>query len=273
MPAIHPTAQVSSEARIAPDVEIGPYCIIGPNVSLAEGCRLSAHVSIAGHTSVGPRARIAPFASLGTPPQSIRYRGGPTRLVIGADCDIREGVTMNTGTEDDRGVTDVGDRCFFMATSHVGHDCQVGNDVTFANGVVLGGHVRVGNNVFFGGKSAVHQFVRIGNGVMVGGLSGIGRDVIPYGLALGQIADLRGLNVVGMRRQKLSRADILRVRRAFRQLFHGPGQFADRVDAVERDYSSDPLVGQIVAFLRERGRRPLMGPARRGAEAADDADA
>ena len=136
---------------------------------------------------------LYPFASLGSPPQSVKYRGGPTRLVIGADCDIREGVTMNTGTEDGGGVTEVGDRCFLMVGSHVGHDCEVGNDVTFANNVVLGGHVQIGDFVVFGGQAAVRQFVRIGEGAMVVGLSGVRADVIPFGLVQGPLAKLIGL--------------------------------------------------------------------------------
>ena len=176
MTSIDPTARIESGAEIGRDVSIGPYCIIGSKVVLADGCRLAGHVHVTGHTRIGSRTAIYPFASLGTPPQSVRYRGGPTRLVIGADCDIREGVTMNTGTEDDRGVTEVGDRCLFMVGSHVGHDCKVGNDVTFANNVVLGGHVSVGDFVVFGGQAAVRQFVRIGEGAMVVGMSGVRAD-------------------------------------------------------------------------------------------------
>ena len=150
MPSIHPTACLDAHAELADDVEVGAYCVIGRDVRLGEGCRLIAHVHIAGVTTVGPRTVIYPFASLGTPPQSVRYRGGPTRLVIGADCQIREGVTMSTGTEDGGGVTEVGERGFFMANSHVGHDCRVGRDVILANGAVLGGHCEIGDFVFMG---------------------------------------------------------------------------------------------------------------------------
>ena len=170
-------------------------------MSVGDGCRLIAHVNLTGHTTIGPRTVIYPFASLGSPPQSFSYRGGPTRLVVGADCDIRENVTMSTGTEDGRGVTEVGDRCFFMVGSHVGHDCKVGNHVVFANNTVLGGHVTIGDNVVFGGGVAVRQFVRIGEGAMIVGLSGVRADVIPFGMAHGPLADLIGLNVVGMRRR------------------------------------------------------------------------
>src|SRR5262249_4597714 len=140
MPQIHPTACVDASAQVADDAVIGPYCLVGPGVSIGSSCRLVAHVHVTGQTSIGARTQIFPFASLGTPPQSARYRGGDTRLIVGADCNIREGVTLNIGTEDGGGATEVGDRCFMMAGSHVGHDCKVGNDVTFANNAVLGGH-------------------------------------------------------------------------------------------------------------------------------------
>ena len=194
MTMIDPTARVADGAVIAKDVFVGPFCVIGPDVSIAEGCRLTAHVHVTGHTSIGPRTKIAPFASLGTPPQSARYRGGPTRLVIGADCDIREHVTMNTGTEDDRGVTEVGDKCFLMVNTHVGHDCKVGNNVIMANNAVLGGHVVVEDFVFIGGNSAIHQFVRIGESVMISGVAGVAADIIPFGFAIGQRAVLDGLD-------------------------------------------------------------------------------
>jgi UDP-N-acetylglucosamine acyltransferase len=254
---IDPSARIDAAAAIGKDVSIGPYCTIGPHVSLGDGCRLLSHVNITGHTSIGPRTVIAPFASLGGPPQSVHYRGGPTKLVVGADCDIREHVTMNTGTEDDRGETVVGDKCFFMVNSHVAHDCQVGNNVVFANNAVLAGHCTVGNNVVFGGGSAVLQFVRIGHGAMIGGISGIRADIIPWGYAIGQIADLVGLNIVGMRRAGLSKTDILTARRAYRALFFGEGSFRARIDAVEREFGGDARVRQIVDFLRAGGDRPV----------------
>ena len=273
MAAIDATARVESGATIGAEATIGPYCTIGPKVVIGEGCRLVAHVHVTGHTSIGPHTVIYPFASLGTPPQSVKYRGGPTRLVIGAACQIRESVTMNTGTEEGHGVTRVGDRCFFMVGSHVAHDCEIGNDVTFANNAVLGGHVSVGNDVFFGGQAAVHQFVRIGEGAMIGGLTGVTEDVIPFGFAIGQIADLAGLNVVGLKRRGMSRADMHRLRRAYRLLFFSEGHFADRIEAVAREYDGDPIVGRIVAFIRDGGSRPLMKarPLREGA-AADGED-
>jgi UDP-N-acetylglucosamine acyltransferase len=258
MGAIDPSARIDSGAAIGRDVSVGPYCIIGPNVVVGDGCRLIGHVHLTGHTTIGPRCRLHPFVSLGSPPQSVKYRGGPTRLVIGADCDLREGVTMNTGTEDGRGVTEVGDRCFFMVGSHVGHDCVVGNDVTMANNAVLGGHVVVGDYVFFGGQSAIHQFVRIGEGAMIAGMSAARDDIIPFGFVLGQTGQLVGLNIVGLKRRGASRSDMHRLRRAYRLLFFAEGQFAERVEAVSREFAGDPIVGKIIAFIGEGGSRPLM---------------
>jgi UDP-N-acetylglucosamine acyltransferase len=248
MAMIDSSARIAEGAVIGQGATIGPYCVIGPDTV------------------------ISPFASLGNAPQSVKYRGGPTRLEIGSNCDIRENVTMNTGTEDGNGVTRVGDRCFFMVGSHIAHDCVVGNDVTFANNAVLGGHVIVGDFVFFGGHSAVHQFVRIGEGAMIGGMSGARTDVMPFGFALGQLADLVGLNIVGLRRRGVSRADMHRLRRAYRLLFSSEGHFAERVDAVSREFEDDAIVGKIVAFIRDGGSRPLM-KARAQRESGTSADA
>jgi UDP-N-acetylglucosamine acyltransferase len=264
---IDPTARVADSARIGDDVEIGPYCIVGPHVELGRGARLIANIHVTGVTTIGEGSVVYPFASLGTPPQSVHYRGGATRLIVGARCELREGVTMNTGTEDGGGVTRIGERCLFMVGSHVGHDCQVGNGVTFANNVVLGGHVSVGDNTFLGGHAAVHQFVRIGEGAMMAGLTGAAADIVPFGFALGQVGNLVGLNVVGLRRRGAKRPEILRLRRAYRALFLGEGVFAERIETVAREFADDPMVGKIIAFIRAAKVRPLMQP-HRGAGAA-----
>jgi UDP-N-acetylglucosamine acyltransferase len=261
--SIDGTARVADGAQIGRDVTIGPYCTIGPDVTIGDGCVLASHVNVTGHTTLGPRNRIQPFVSLGTPPQSLGYRGEPTKLVIGADNDIREHVTMNTGTVADRGITQVGDGCMFMVNSHVAHDCTVGNKVIFANNAVLGGHVSVGDGVVFGGGVAVRQFVRIGEGAMLVGLSGIRADVIPFGMAHGPLAHLVGLNVVGMRRRGLTKAQVHRVREAYQALFFGPGEFRARLDMVAAGYAGEELVTRIVDFIRT-GKRPLTMAIKRG---------
>ncbi len=268
MAAVDPTARVADGAVLGNDVNVGPYCVIGPHVTLGHGVRLVAHVHITGHTSVGPRTVIYPFASLGTPPQSLKYKGGPTRLVVGADCDIRENVSMNIGTEDDRGITEVGNRCFLMAGAHVAHDCKVGNGVTFANNVVLGGHVNVGDNVMFGGQAAVRQWVRIGESAMIVGLAGVRADIIPFATAQGPLADLIGLNVVGLRRQGYSKTDIHAVRRAYQAMFFGAGTFRERFEQVAQMTQmtgGHSLVGKIVEFVRS-GKRPLTMAVHRAEE-------
>jgi UDP-N-acetylglucosamine acyltransferase len=266
---IDPTARIENGATIGRDVSIGPYCTIGANVTVGDGCRLVAHVNLSGHTSIGARTVIYPFASLGSPPQSVKYRGGPTCLVVGADCDIREHVTMSIGTEDDRGVTEIGDRCFLMIGAHVAHDCKVGNDVVFANNVLLAGHVSVGDYVMFGGGAAVRQFVRIGEGAMIVGLSGARADVIPWGMVQGPLADLVGLNVIGMRRRGFGHDEIRRYREAYRTLFFGTGEFRARLEQVAAVHAGDPRVAAMIAFIRE-GKRPLTMAGRRGDIADED---
>jgi UDP-N-acetylglucosamine acyltransferase len=261
MVAIDPDARIANGANIGSNASIGPFCYIGPNVTIGEGCRLISHVHITGMTTIGYRTIIYPFASLGAPPQVTRYRGGPTRLVIGAECEIRESVTMNTGTEDGGGLTSIGARGLFMANSHVAHDCHVGNDVTFANGATLGGHCTIGDHVVIGGLSAVHQFARVGAGAMIGGLSGLRGDLIPFGLASGCIASLCGLNVVGLRRQNFSREQIHVIRRAYRELFLGSGNFSRRLDLVEAAFGTVPAVKQIMDFIRAGKHRPICHPA------------
>jgi UDP-N-acetylglucosamine acyltransferase len=253
---IDSSARIEAGAQIGKNVSIGPYCTIGPHVTVGDDCRLTGHVNLTGHTTIGPRTVIYPFASLGSAPQSFSHKGEPTKLVVGADCDIREHVTMSTGTAQDRGVTTVGDKCFFMIGSHVAHDCYVGNNVVFANNIMLGGHVTIGDNVVFGGGVAVRQFVRIGEGAMIVGLSGVRADIIPWGMAQGPLADLVGINVIGMRRSGLAKADILAVRRAYQTLFFGDGEFRTRLDQVERDFNGDACVRKIIDFIRA-GKRPL----------------
>lgn len=270
MAKIDPSARIEDGAVIAPDVEIGPFCIVGRNVTIGSGCRLVSHVSIAGHTTIGDGCTIFPFASLGAPPQDLGYRNEPTRLEVGDNCTIRESVTMNLGTVKGGGLTKVGSRGFFMAYSHVGHDCIVGDDAIFANSATLGGHCVVGDSVYVGGLSAVHQFARIGSQAMIGGVSGVRGDVIPYGFATGQNAKLEGLNVVGMRRRKFTRERLHTVRAFYQKLFHGPGQFAERVKALASERDSDPAVAEILDFVSSEDKRSVVMPHRAALRAQED---
>jgi UDP-N-acetylglucosamine acyltransferase len=257
---IHPAAIVEPGARIGENVRIGPYCMVGANVELGDGVELVSHVVLAGHTTIGARTRIFPFASIGHAPQDLRYAGEPTTLAIGADCIIREGVTMNPGTPNGTGKTIVGEKCFFLANSHVAHDCRVGNSVILTNNVMLAGHCKIGDYAIIGGGAGIHQFVRIGPHAFIGGLSGVENDVIPYGMVLGNRAYLAGLNIVGLRRRGFSREQIHDLRRAYRLLFADEGTLAERVDDVAEEFTVHPTVHEILDFIRGGGDRALCTP-------------
>jgi len=264
MAKIDPTARVEDGAVIGDGTTIGPYCIIGPNVVIGKNCRLIGHVHITAETTIGDECTIYPFASLGTPPQSLSWRGEVTKLRIGSGCTIRESVTMNAGTVGGGGITSVGDRGYFMNCSHVGHDCHVGNDVIFATSATLGGHCEIGDFVFIGGLSAVHQFTRIGPQVMVGGVCGVRDDVIPFGLVNGQYAVLEGLNIIGMKRRKFTKQRLTTVRAFYQKLFYGPGIFADRLQSVQPMADDDPAIAEILTFIGNGKHRPLCLPAENG---------
>jgi UDP-N-acetylglucosamine acyltransferase len=259
-PIIHPQAIVAPGARLAAGVEIGPFCQVGPDAILDEGVTLISHVCIAGATRVGARTRIFPFASIGHEPQDLKYRGEPVRLTIGEDCLIREGVTMNPGTQGGGSETAIGARCVFLANAHVAHDCRLGNDIILSNNVMLAGHCQIGDFAIVSGGAAAHQFVRIGAHAFIGGLAGVENDVIPYGIALGNRAALAGLNMVGLKRRGFSREQIHDLRRAYRQLFSPKGTLRERVEDLANDFSGHETVQQIVEFLRAGGERAICMP-------------
>ena len=258
--AIHPSAVVEDGAVLGEGVRIGPFCHVGPKVTLADGCELVSHVVVAGETRIGARTKLYPFASIGHPPQDLKYRGEPSTLTIGADCLIREGVTMNPGTAGGGSETVVGDRCAFLANSHVGHDCHVGDGVVFSNNVMLAGHCQVGDYAILGGGAAVIQFARIGAHAFVGGLSGLENDCIPYGMALGNRAYLSGLNIIGLQRRGFAREDIHTLRRAYRLLFAPEGTLMERLEDVAVEFDGHPAVGEILAFIRVGGKRSVCTP-------------
>lgn len=257
---IHPTAIVDSSARLAADVVIGPWCTVGPGVTLAQGVHLVSHVVIQQDTTVGDRTVIHPFAVIGGDPQHNGYRGEPVRLEIGTDNSIREHCTFNRGTPQGSGVTRVGSHGLFMTGAHVGHDAIVGDTVVMANQATLGGHARIGDRVFLGGLCAVHQNGRVGQGAIVGGLAAVTRDVIPYGSAWGNHAQLHGLNLIGLKRKGYGKDAIRRLLAAFRDLFEGQGVFLERLDRVEATFADLPEIQEIVAFIREDAKRPLCLP-------------
>ncbi|MEO0392552.1 MAG: acyl-ACP--UDP-N-acetylglucosamine O-acyltransferase [Pseudomonadota bacterium] len=259
---IHPTAIIEDGAQIANDVTIGPYTLIGPHVVLEHGVKLHGHVVIAGRTTVGEKTEIYPFASIGHPPQDLKYQGEPSTLTIGKRNQIREHVTMNPGTEGGGMDTKIGDDCLFMIGAHVAHDCQVGNNVILANNASIAGHVVVGDHAILGGLAAVHQFVRIGPHAMIGGGSAVENDIIPFGLATGERAHLNGLNLVGLERRGFDRTHVNELRQAFKTLFGADRTLAERIESVEQDQGDNELVKAMIVFVREASSRALCQPAK-----------
>jgi UDP-N-acetylglucosamine acyltransferase len=257
---IHPSSVIEQGARLGNGVHIGPFCHVGPDVQLGDHVQLKSHVVVHGRTQIGESSRLFPFASIGHEPQDLKYRGEPSTLVIGAHCLIREGVTMNPGTEQGGMITSVGDHCTFLANAHIAHDCRVGSHVILSNNVMCAGHTRIGDYVIMGGGSAVHQFVRIGSHAFVGGLAGVEHDVIPYGMALGNRAYLAGLNLIGLKRRNFTREAIHDLRRAYRLLFAAEGTLAERIEDVASEFASHPQVHEILDFLREGGDRAIVTP-------------
>lgn len=257
---IHPTAIVETGAELGAGVRIGPFSHVGAEVVLGDGVEIVSHAVVAGRTTVGARTRIFPFASIGHQPQDLKFKGEPSTLAVGADCIIREGVTMNPGTAGGGMSTTIGDRCAFLANSHVGHDCHVGNNVVFSNNVMLAGHCSVGDFAIIGGGAAVIQFARVGAHSFLGGMSGLENDLIPYGMALGNRAHLSGLNIVGLQRRGFSRSDIHDLRRAYRLMFADEGTLLERVADVAQEFAGHPIVVEIVDFIRAGGKRSICTP-------------
>lgn len=261
MAQIHPTAIVETGAKLAEGVIIGPYCVVGAEVTIGANTVLHAHVAVSGRTTIGKECRIFPFASLGYPPQDLKYGGEKSELVIGDRVNIREHVTMNPGTQGGGMLTRVGDDCLFMVGSHVAHDCLIGNHVILVNNATLGGHVVIGDFAIIGGLSAVHQFVRIGAHAMIGGMSGVEHDVIPFGSVMGERANLAGLNLVGLKRRGFDRDTIHALRAAYRQLFDASAGTLDaRAEAVSNTYGNVPVIAEVVAFVRTESKRQICVP-------------
>lgn len=256
---IHPTSIVEPGAYLGSGVKIGPFCHVTSNVHLGDGVELLSHVSVTGHTSIGNGSRVFPMAVLGAEPQNAAYKGEDTKLIIGANNTIREGVTMHLGTGNARGQTVVGDNGMFLAHSHVAHDCIVGNNVTFANNVMLAGHVVVGDYVIVGGGAGIHQFCNIGTRAFVGGMAAVEADVIPFGMVLGNRAYLGGLNLVGMKRSGMSREDINAMRHAYVELFEtDAGSLRENAAAVLEKYSSHQPVCDLVNVILTSSKRKFV---------------
>lgn len=270
--SIHPSSVVEEGAQLGEGVRIGPFCHVGADAVIGDRVELVSHVSVMGATTVGGSTKVYPMSTLGAPPQNTKHKGGRTTLVIGENCTIREGVTMHVGTDSSRGETTVGDNGNFLAYAHIAHDCVVGKNATFANGATLGGHCEIGDNVYIGGLTAVHQFVRVGDNAFIGGCSAVVGDVIPFAIAVGNRAKLRGLNVIGLKRSGLPRAEIYMLRRAYRAIFDHSRTVGENVEIAKAEFASSPTAMKMIDFITSRGKRHYAVPPLKGGGGDDDGD-
>jgi UDP-N-acetylglucosamine acyltransferase len=257
--SIHPSAVIEAGARIGAGCVIGPFAVIGGDVTLGQGVEVKSHAVVTGWTELGEGSVVFPFACVGEVPQDMKYKGERTRLIVGARCRIREGATLNTGTEGGGGVTWVGDDCLLMTGAHVGHDARLGHRVILANQVAIAGHCVIGDDVIVGGLSGIHQWVRIGQGAIVGAVTMVTNDVVPYGLVQGPRGELDGLNLVGLKRRGVDRAEITALRAAYQMLAQGEGTFLDRARRLSEETES-PHVREMTDFILSATDRSFLTP-------------
>ena len=261
MSLIHSTAIINSSAKIHESANIGPYCVIEENVKIEKNVILQSNVVVSGKTTIGEGTKVWPFTVLGGEPQDLKYDGEDGSLVIGKNNNIREHVTMHIGTDAGGLETIIGDNNLFMAGSHVAHDCTIGGDCVFANNVMLAGHVSVGNFAILGGLSAVHQWTRIGSHSFLGGFSALTKDLIPFGLAIGNRAVLEGLNLTGLRRRNFDNSEIKKVKEAYSILFDPKEhEFKKRVESLKNSKIESTVVDDIINFISQKGNRSYCLP-------------
>ena len=256
---IHKSSVVDKNAKIGNSVEIGPFCYIGPKVDIGNKVTLVSNVHIEGNTKIGSGTKIYPFASIGTAPQDLKYKGEDNSLEIGENNIIREYVTINPGTKGGGNKTVIGNNCLLMISSHVAHDCHIGNNVVIANNVPLGGHVTIEDSVVIGGNSAVQQFTRIGRLAMIGGMTGVLKDVIPFGLSYGNRNYLRGINIIGLKRKKYDNKKILELDEAFKKIFSS-NNFHENLSKINGEYKENELVKEVIKFIEKNKKRPICTP-------------
>jgi len=256
---IHNSSVIDKKAKISKNVKIGPFCYVGPNVELQENVELVSNVHIEGTTCIGNGTKIFPFASIGTQPQDLKYRNEKNSLSVGKNNIIREYVTINPGTEGGGTKTLIGDSCLFMISSHIAHDCIIGNNVIIANNVPLGGHVTIEDSVVIGGNSAVQQFTRIGRLAMIGGMTGVLKDVIPFGLSIGNRNYLQGLNLIGLRRKKYENKLIIGLDKAYKEIFSSKNLY-ENLSKINGEYKDNKLVSEVIKFIEKDKKRPICSP-------------
>ena len=256
---IHNSSVISKKAKLGNNVKIGPFCNIADFVTLEDGVELISNVHIEGNTTIGKETKIFPFACLGTSPQDLKYKNEPNSLIIGERNTIREYVTINPGTEGGGGQTTIGNDCLFMISSHIAHDCKVGNNVIIANNVPLGGHVVIEDSVVIGGNSAVQQFTRIGRLAMIGGMTGVLKDVIPFGLSIGNRNHLQGLNLIGLRRKNYENKKIMELSKAYEEIFSSKN-FYENLGKIIGEYKENELVDEVINFIAKDKKRAICTP-------------
>ena len=256
---IHNTSVISENAKISEKVNIGPFCYIGPNVELSDGVELISNVHIEGTTKIEKNTKIFPFASIGTQPQDLKFKNEKNSLSIGENNIIREYVTINPGTEGGGSKTIIGNNCLFMISSHVAHDCIIGNNVIIANNVPLGGHVTIEDSVVIGGNSAVQQFTRIGRLAMIGGMTGVLKDVPPFGLSIGNRNYLQGLNLIGLRRKKYDNKKIIGLDKAYKEIFSSKN-LHENLSKINGEHKDNELVSEVIRFIERDKKRPICTP-------------
>ena len=251
---IHPTAIVDRTAELGAGTEVGPYCIIGADVVLGPECWLQHHVTLSGPMRAGARNKFWAYCSIGQQTQDLKYRGEPTYLEVGNENAFREFVTVNRSTTAD-GKTRIGSCGNFLAYSHIGHDCSVGDSVIFSNNGTLAGHVQIGDHAIMGGLTAVHQFCRIGNFAITGGCSKIVQDVPPFMIADGNPAEIRGINLVGLERNGFGPESVKHIKEAFRLIYRSKYNTRQAIEAIEQELPPNEEIMQILEFIRssERG--------------------
>ena len=256
---IHNSSVIDKKAKIGKDVKVGPFCYIGPEVQIGDSVQLISNVHIEGNTKIGKNTKIFPFASIGTSPQDLKYKGESNSLEIGENNAIREYVTINPGTKGGGGKTVVGNNCLLMISSHIAHDCYIGNNVVIANNVPLGGHVTIEDSVVVGGNSAVQQYTRIGRLAMIGGMTGVLKDVIPFGLSFGNRNYLRGINLIGLKRNKYDNKKIMDLNAAFKKIFSSKN-LHENLGKINGEYKGNDLVAEVINFIAKDKKRPICTP-------------
>jgi UDP-N-acetylglucosamine acyltransferase len=251
-------AIVDKNSRLEPSVEVGPFSIIGKDVKIGKNVKILSHVVINGDTSISDDCEIYPFASIGNTPQDLKFKGEKTKLSIGKKNKIREYVTINPGTEHGGGITRIGDNCLFMISSHIAHDCIIGNNVIIANNVAIAGHVEIDDNVIIGGNSAIQQFTRIGKLAMIGGMTGVEKDIIPYGLVTGNRSHLDGINIIGLKRAGYSSDEINGLNQAVKLIFSN--SILNKGIQEAKKLSNFKTVIEVINFLEKSEKRPICRP-------------